>query len=197
MPAQERRATYHHGDLREGLIQATRELVEAKGPEGFSVSEACRLASVSTAAPYRHFADRGELLEAVALTGFDELTASFIAALEGKEPGSVAAITAIGVAYVTFAEANPGLFRMMFAVCDRSEEMEASGENCYGILLQQVAIAIGTDLPEPELVRTAFPLWTFVHGLAFLRIDGKMEQFDITDSVEDLVLNAGARLLAR
>ena len=52
-----KKENYHHGDLRSGLIEATRQLVEEKGPDGFSVSDACRLAGVSTAAPYKHFKD--------------------------------------------------------------------------------------------------------------------------------------------
>ena len=56
---------YHHGDLRQQLITATRALVEEKGPDGFSVSEACRAAGVSTAAPYKHFQDRTEITDGV------------------------------------------------------------------------------------------------------------------------------------
>ena len=61
-----RRSSYHHGDLRAQLIAAVRELVETQGPDGFSVSEAARSAGVSSAAPYKHFKDRSELLHAVA-----------------------------------------------------------------------------------------------------------------------------------
>jgi len=53
-----KKSGYHHGDLRAGLINATRQLVEEKGPEGFSVTDACGLAGVSTAAPYKHFKDK-------------------------------------------------------------------------------------------------------------------------------------------
>ena len=66
-PAQpEKRDSYHHGDLRSQLIDATRALVEEKGPDHFSVSEACRRAGVSSAAPYKHFQDKEEMLRAVA-----------------------------------------------------------------------------------------------------------------------------------
>ena len=57
-----KRGAYHHGDLRAGLVEATRALVEEKGPDHFSVAEACREAGVSTAAPYKHFKDKDEML---------------------------------------------------------------------------------------------------------------------------------------
>ncbi len=62
---------YHHGDLRAGLIEAARQLVEEKGPERLTMSDASRAAGVSTAAPYRYFADRDALLDAVALEGLE------------------------------------------------------------------------------------------------------------------------------
>ena len=65
---------YHHGDLREALIQATTTLVEERGAENFSLADACRCAGVSTAAPYRHFRDKEEILEEIAARGFDTLT---------------------------------------------------------------------------------------------------------------------------
>ena len=76
------RSSYHHGDLRAQLIAAVRDLVEAHGPDGFSVAEAARRAGVSSAAPYKHFKDRPELLRAVAGEGMDRLRAAMEAALE-------------------------------------------------------------------------------------------------------------------
>ncbi|MEM6374564.1 MAG: helix-turn-helix domain-containing protein, partial [Pseudomonadota bacterium] len=66
-----KRTNYHHGDLRADLVEATRRLVEEKGPDRFSVSDACRAAGVSTAAPYRHFEDRDEMLLAVCAEGME------------------------------------------------------------------------------------------------------------------------------
>ena len=67
---------FHHGDLREALIAATRDLLIEHGPDGFTLADACRRAGVTTAAPYKHFRDKQEILEEIVLRGFEELTAA-------------------------------------------------------------------------------------------------------------------------
>ena len=74
------RTSYHHGDLRAQLISAVSDLVETHGPDGFSVAEAARRAGVSSAAPYKHFKDRPEILRAVASEGMDRLREAMAAA---------------------------------------------------------------------------------------------------------------------
>ena len=83
-----RRTSYHHGDLRAQLIAAVRDLVETHGPDGFSVAEAARRAGVSSAAPYKHFRDRPELLRAVAAEGMDRLRDAMEAGLARHPTGS-------------------------------------------------------------------------------------------------------------
>lgn len=187
---------YHHGDLRGQLIAATRALVEEKGPDGFSVSEACRAAGVSTAAPYKHFADRREMLQAVALQGYAEMREGFERELEGVAPGTAAAVARIGAAYVAFAEANPEVFRMMFAFKDKTDAMMEAGMACYGVLLDQVRRCMGRAEVDAAVMARAFPLWTFVHGLSFLRIDGKATEDKMSADVPALVTDAARRFLA-
>ena len=75
------RSSYHHGNLRHALVEATVRLIEEKGPQAFTLAEAARLAGVSAAAPYRHFAGRDELLEEVARQGIEEFAERLEAAL--------------------------------------------------------------------------------------------------------------------
>lgn len=189
------KAGYHHGDLRQQLVTATRELVEEKGPEGFSVSEACRRAGVSTAAPYRHFGDKTDMLAAVILEGMREMTAGLHKAAGAFTHGSVEGIIASGVAYVDFAERYPGVFRMMFSEDYKREDLETAGHECYGGLLMQVAAFLGKSEVDDEVLRASFPLWTFVHGMSFLRIDGKAEFAKMQTPIAELVANATRRLL--
>lgn len=189
------KAGYHHGDLRQQLVTATRQLVEEKGQDNFSVSDACRKAGVSTAAPYRHFSDRQEMLHAVALEGMAEMKSAFDAALEGKAPATREAIAAIGEAYVAFAVAHPGVFRMMFAHHDPDETLKSRGDACYGVLLEQVAGFMGVPADADHVREVSFPLWTFVHGLAFLAIDRKVEFADMSVQVPKMVHFAADRLL--
>src|SRR3981189_1952447 len=100
--AQERTAVrakkrFHHGDLREALIAATRDLLIEHGPDGFLLADACRRAVVTTAAPYQTFRDNEEIIEEIVARGFDELTASNSEAVAGGLPGTVAGITAMGL----------------------------------------------------------------------------------------------------
>ena len=85
---------FHHGDLREALIAATRELLIEHGPDGFTLADACRRAGVTTAAPYKHFRDKQEILEEIVLRGFAELTAANTKAVAEGGPGTIAGITA-------------------------------------------------------------------------------------------------------
>lgn len=189
------KTSYHHGDLRQQLVTATRALVEEKGPDLFSVSEACRAAGVSTAAPYRHFTDRTEMLVAVALEGFAEMVAAFDAAVADHPHGSVEAITALGVAYVAYAEANPGMFKMMFAGDHETEALQTAGQCCYENVLQQVAAYLGKTEVDQTVFEAGFPLWTFVHGLAFLKIDAKLEFANVEGNVAQMVDKATRQLL--
>lgn len=179
------RSSYHHGDLRAQLIAAVGELVESHGPEGFSVAEAARRAGVSSAAPYKHFKDRPELLRAVASAGMDRLRDAMATARTGHPAGSVASIAAIGQAYVDFARHGPGVFRLVFGLTEGHEqdpELEEKGLGCFAIVLQAVAEVLGTAPDDPLVGRKAYALWSTVHGHSFLTIDrktaGKFEMVD-------------------
>ena len=109
-----RKAPYHHGDLREALIAATRQLVMERGAENFTLADACRAAGVTTAAPYRHFRSKQEILEEIASRGFEELRARAMAVVAEKGAGTLEAIVAMGQAYVAFATSETAVFRLMF-----------------------------------------------------------------------------------
>ncbi|NOD78704.1 MULTISPECIES: TetR/AcrR family transcriptional regulator [unclassified Ruegeria] len=184
---------YHHGDLRAALIEATRQLVEEKGPDSFSVSEACRRAGVSTAAPYKHFKDKTEMLVATVLEGMDRHRDKMLAALEGVPEGSPERLTAIGMEYIAFALNEPGIFRLKFGgFTDRIADprLEEGGQQSFGILLTEVAKCLGEPGITDEVRRRGFLLWSFVHGLSFILHDKglaeKGEEFDLHALLEDV-----------
>src|ERR1700756_3450685 len=108
-----RRDSYHHGDLKRALTSAALSLVAEKGPKGFTLTEAARRAGVSAAAPYRHFADKAELLAAVAEQGFGDLHADLVAAVDvASDPR--ARVIELGRAYVRWAVAHPDHYQVMF-----------------------------------------------------------------------------------
>ncbi len=183
-----RKSKYHHGDLRAGLIEATRRLVEEKGPDGFSVSDACRHAGVSTAAPYKHFKDRNEMLVAMVLEGMMRHRAKMHAALEGIPKGTPARVTALGREYVRFAMEENGVFRLKFGgFTDRLEDarLQSAGEETFGVVLGEVAACLGETEITEEVRKRGFMLWSFVHGLSFLLVDKKL-----SDMGGDVQLNA-------
>src|SRR5262245_24300373 len=95
-----RKARYHHGELREALIAATRQLVVERGAENFTLADACRVAGVTTAAPYRHFQGKQEILAQIASRGFDDLKQRSTAIVAEKGEGTLDGIIAMGQAYV-------------------------------------------------------------------------------------------------
>jgi AcrR family transcriptional regulator len=97
---------YHHGDLSRGLVEAGRRILEAEGPDALSLRAVAREAGVSPAAPYHHFKDKGELLDAIAAEGWHELGEA-LAKGRAKAPDARSALTEIGVFYVCFARDNP------------------------------------------------------------------------------------------
>ncbi|MGP9805413.1 TetR/AcrR family transcriptional regulator [Paracoccus sp. NSM] len=175
-PAVTPKSAYHHGDLRAQLIEAVRELVETHGPDGFSVAEAARRAGVSSAAPYKHFKDRPEILRAVASEALDRLRISMEQAAAAHPVGSLEAVAAIGLAYVDFARAEPGVFRLVFGLTEGHEnapDLQQKGECCFGVVVRAAANRLGLPPDDPLVMRRAYMLWSFVHGHSFLHIDGK------------------------
>ncbi len=161
-------------DLRRRILDTGRALLEARGPAALSLREVARLAGVTHQAPYHHFANREAILAELVGQGFDEL-ASALAAANGRVAvvGPRAGVVESGLAYVGFALAHPGLFRIMFRhdMCDpaHAPAARAAGERAYGELLRLVELVHGAAGDE-----LAALYWAQVHGLAGLLIDGPL-----------------------
>ncbi len=188
-----KKRSYHHGALRAALLDAAEALIAQQGALEFTLADASRMAGVSTAAPYRHFADKEDLLDAVRARGFDRLTAAMrerIAALD--RPGTVDDIIAIGRAYVRFAIREPDIFRLMFGSRHEPRPDALSrhvGEACFGTLLERVELLrAGTGAAGvPATPTLALPLWSLVHGIATLQIDGDFDAVAPGTEPEEIV----------
>ncbi len=192
------RDSYHHGDLRAQLIEATRQLVEEKGPDHFSVSEACRRAGVSTAAPYKHFKDKTEMLREVATAGMHRQAADMMSEVSGTAEGSRDRIIALGRVYIRFAATEPGVFRLMFTWSGEDEADQALydlGDQTFSVVQMEVAKCHGRHQIEEEDRQKALMLWSFVHGLSFLNIDGKLDKADISVDLEQLLTEIADRIV--
>jgi len=195
----QRKAHYHHGELREALIRATRQLVEQRGAENFTLADACRVAGVTTAAPYRHFRGKQEILEEITSRGFDELRAKSRAAVAAKGEGTLEAIIAMGQAYVAFAVEQTAVFRLMFGQepsLKKAEHVLDTGHECFGHLIEQVALYCKCNKVRGDAQEISLRLWTFVHGAASLLIDQDYEVVAPQVDVNRLIANATPGLLA-
>ncbi len=195
-----RRGGYHHGNLDAALVAAVRTLVERDGAGGFSMAEACKMAGVSTAAPYRHFRDKTDILGHVARAGFDELAAAMRAARERALPDDPAGLIAgLGKVYVAFALQNPETFALMFASpreVREDDRVHAAGKACFGVLIDEVARYLGRAADAQESRELSVMLWTFVHGVASLARDGDYEAAEIDVETDRLIERATRAVLA-
>ncbi|MDH3739976.1 MAG: TetR/AcrR family transcriptional regulator [Hyphomicrobiales bacterium] len=192
------KAKYHHGGLREALIDAAYQFVLESGGENFSLADACRCAGVSTAAPYRHFKDRDEILAEVCSRGFEEMTAMAQEAVRTKGEGTLEGIIAMGQTYVAFAVENQGLFRLMFGQNQSVSDVERvveKGNDCFGYLIEQITIYCQANGLDSNADDDAVKLWTFVHGTASLLMDGKYDKVTPGLDVEQLIASATPQLL--
>ena len=188
------RRGYHHGNLREALVAAALELIAAKGPAGFTVTEAARLAGVSPAAPYRHFRDADALLAEVATRGFDRLAASMAAASTGGTR-PVAAFEAAGRAYLDFARTQPAYYAAMFdgrLSPGEHPTLHAASDRAFTIL-REAADLVADTIPKatrPPAIMMALHVWTMAHGIAALFVRPAPARRALPMSAEDL-LEAG------
>ena len=169
---------YHHGDLRRALIDAARRLLESEGPSALSLRAVAREAGVSPAAPYHHFKDKTELLEAVAQEGWTLLDAA-LAKAKADAPSPSEAMNKLGVAYVCFARDNPALYRVMYDTArDREalpDQMASDKDGAY-CKVRDTLVEAGVDPHDTldiELATTA--AWCSAHGLAEM---AGFKQFD-------------------
>lgn len=190
-PATARRG-YHHGNLREALVQAALGLIAQKGPGGFTFAEAARAAGVSPAAPYRHFRDRDALMADVAERGFTTFTQRLAAAWGDGTPVPRAALHRVGRAYLEFARSEPALFAAMFeSGLDLAQHTKArvAADQAFEVL-RSACEAIAATMPAgkraPVMMMTLH-IWSTSHGIASLFARGDAARRPIPMSAEDLL----------
>ena len=171
--------SYHHGDLRHALIQASLALIAEEGFAALTLREVARRAGVTHAAPYRHFADKEALLAAVAEEGFRTMAAQMRERM-ASEPSPAERLAACGVAYVLFAIQHPAHFRVMFGPhftrrVDH-EVLAQEGGNAFGLLVRSLTEGQQAgELRQGEPMPLALMAWSLVHGLASLLVDGQLQ----------------------
>lgn len=178
--------TYHHGDLQAALVSEGVALVESEGVDALSLREVARRAGVSPTAVYRHFPDKRALVGALAAEALRRLGEAQRDAAEAAG-GGPAGFSATGRAYVRFALANPGLFRLTYADCDLPRSAFDGDDLASELLIGNARQLAGGD--EQKAQRLALQAWAVAHGLAMLMLDGRVSP---EDAIIDSVIDAGA-----
>jgi len=187
MPVKRRARGYHHGDLKNALLDAVEEVVRDTGVGNVSLREVARRAGVTHAASAHHFANKAGLLTAFATQGYEKLAVEVLSSVETSHPvDGPGVLEAVGRGYVRFALANPGRFEVMFRLDVLNPDdpaFIAGSEGAYALLVSTIARCqeegfLGSR--DPELVAVA--AWSIVHGLAALWISGRLgERIEETD----------------
>ena len=164
---------YHHGNLRQALIDAALQLIELRGPTGFTLSEAAKQAGVTPAAVYRHFEGREDLIAEAALQGYQIFADLMEFAYESGQPSALNAFEATGRAYLAFARKYPGHYIAMFESgisVNRTPELAAAAGKASAVL-EQAATDLSQHIPEdkrPPASMFSAHIWAMSHGVVEL-----------------------------
>jgi AcrR family transcriptional regulator len=182
---------YHHGNLRQAMIEAALALITEKGPQGFTVSEAAKAVDVTPAAVYRHFAGRDDLLAEVARQGFDIFAALMEYAYDGGRPTPLAAFEATGRAYLAFARKYPGHYQAMFesGLAPAAHPALAEVAGRARETLERAADGLSRSLPaerRPPARMVSAHVWALSHGVVelFMRGNGGPSPFPPEELLE-------------
>ncbi len=198
-----KKGAYHHGNLPRALLDAALMLVERDGPKGVSLRAVARVAGVSPAAPYRHFAGKEGLLASVAEEGFRALAEALEEASAENREMPLAEFRAIGLAYVRFAASHPSHFRVMFGpeITDRGAYpgLCETADRAFAVIENAIAHSQRSDLEagETDPHRLAVAARATFHGLATLVTDGQLDELAGSDTEIQAVANRVSDVIYR
>ena len=164
---------YHHGNLRNALTAAALELIELRGPTGFTLSEAAKQAGVTPAAVYRHFEGREDLIAEAALQGYGIFADLMEFAYQSGQPSALKAFEETGRAYLAFARKYPGHYIALFESgisINRNPELAAVASRANGVL-EKAASDLSQHIPEdkrPPASMFSAHIWAMSHGVVEL-----------------------------
>lgn len=180
--------SYHHGDLRSTLIRQALQVVQHDGPAALGLRALAHASGVSATAVYRHFTNKDDLLAAIACEGFLGLCQAMQTELASEpEADARRRLVLIGSAYVGFAIAHPGHYRLMFGkrMIERAAypELAAAASRSYRMLSESVAESVADGLlPALPVPLLSTLCWSLVHGLATLNNDSLLTEPDLPDT---------------
>lgn len=195
------RGDYHHGALRQALLDAAESLLLQSGLESFSLRECARRAGVSHGAPAHHFGDVKGLLTALATVGFERLGQCMQQGADAAGSDATRRLLAVGQAYIGFALDHPAHFRLMFR-CDRHDPQDPALQRAGTAAAQALAWALSAALQERGVAEHAMQdrcllAWSAVHGLATLTLDADLHALGVEGRSAKQAGAAATRMLER
>ncbi|MEM0936038.1 MAG: TetR/AcrR family transcriptional regulator [Pseudomonadota bacterium] len=168
---------YHHGNLRQALVDAALRLIEEKGPQGFTLTEAAKAAGVTPAAVYRHFEGREDLIAEAARQGYEIFADVMEFAYREGGPTALSRFESTGRAYLAFAEKYPGQYQAMFESgisVQRTPDLARAAERAR-FTLERAATELSEHIPEelrPPPAMFSAHIWAMSHGVVELYLRG-------------------------
>lgn len=177
-----KKGSYHHKNLRAALLTLTRQIIAEEGVEQVTLRELARRLNVSRTAPYRHFKDKSTLLAAVAKDSFTKLNLELLRDFENAVT-PLDQLRHMMCHYVRFAVANPDHYKLMFGngfnKSDYFPELAEVADETFAILAQAIfQCQEHRMVVEGDPNHQAYVVWSAVHGLANLIMDGKLSFTD-------------------
>lgn len=182
------RQGYHHGNLKEALIEAAQRFIAERGLGGFTLADAAKLVGVTPAALYRHFRGREALVAEVAFRGFDELAKRLGKALQ-SEGTALERFTRMGEAYLAFAEQEPGFYAAMFSAkpsesegcgpwgkggADKADDSAPRPRGAFDYLVEALSETFPEGFQSVDTRFIALEVWALSHGIATLDAAGQL-----------------------
>jgi AcrR family transcriptional regulator len=193
MPAVERK--YHHGNLRQALIDEGMSRLQAGGHVDLSLRELARSCGVSANAPYRHFKTKESLVSALIEIGFEMLSLKLA---EARIEGPVKQFRDLAEQFSQFGRDHPSLFRLMFGVIGTedpsSHEGHSARQQCFLQVAESVRIVMGEVLVDAEVRQNTLVAWSLLYGYSLLAIEGT---YPLVEATDDFAARDVARVLAR
>jgi len=183
---------YHHGNLKQALVDAALDLIRAKGPTGFTLSEAAKKAGVTPAAVYRHYEGREDLIAEAALQGYEIFADVMEHAYDHGQPSALTAFERTGRAYLAFARQYPGHYIAMFesgVSTNRTPDLARASQKARSVLdlaAQNLCDRIPADRRPPAAMFSAH-IWAMSHGVVELfarNSPGTVSPFNPEDLLE-------------
>jgi AcrR family transcriptional regulator len=191
LQAQTKPERYHHGDLKNSLLEAARELANEIGVDNFTLREVARRANVSPAAPYHHFADKQDLIRSLAIEAFGKLTQALENAKQNTH-NPLEQLHAIGIAYVNFAYTHQAEFRFMFrrelcAAIGQPDPLEVAGIDAQSVLNNAIIKAqTAGQISQNNPKEISLTLWSVVHGLSTILLESPISKTTTPESAKQM-----------